>query len=694
MGGYNQMKDGPGSSGGSASMSKSNNPVQDRQLTLQMEELRSGRDWDYMVIFEEKIDPATNPEYKGEELEAANKRYAEQKKILHGIRQSGLIMEKGTLQNGDDLYIRISAPHARLEEEADRIDYNCQLKEKYGGGFTSFKVSKRDFFLGRDENEQEFAFRKVDRIRLVKSIIEAKRRDHGAGVNLASSLTNGTVKQAFALHENVQLNALAEIWASKWFRPQPLDAIRAYFGEKIALYFAWLGFYTKWLISPSLVGLILFMFSITQGVNNPLVPSYCVIMALWSTFFLEFWKREQVTYSVRWGMTEFEEEEQARPEFYGEEVISPVTNKKEVVYPKKKKVAKVAFSSMVITLLVAVVIIAVCGIFLFRMIVKHMEPWGPALAGMVNAIQIQILNAIYGKVAFKLNKWENHRTDTEYEDALIGKIFLFQFVNSYNALFYIAFFKSQADLFGHQDSCKKGDCLSELFTQVLCLLGTKIFVGNFTEVFIPYLKRKMKLRAERKARGGDDVVIPPAEYQATQTPFTSTFDDFSEMVIQFGYVTLFVVAFPLAPFLALVNNIVEIRADAYKLCNEYQRPFPTGAEDIGTWYYILEIMSTMAVITNCAIFAFTTKALEDYDGVTKLAVFVISEHIILLVKYTIAFVVNDVPSATMTLMERQTFGVRKHIFGEEDDDDFGMLDGAYTSSDDEEEPKKKGGSRV
>lgn len=36
---------------------------------------------------------------------------------------------------------------------------------------------------------------------------------------------------------------------------------------------------------------------------------------------------------------------------------------------------------------------------------------------------------------------ENHRTDTAYEDNLIAKTFMFQFVNSYASLVYIAFIK-------------------------------------------------------------------------------------------------------------------------------------------------------------------------------------------------------------------------------------------------------------
>lgn len=38
----------------------------------------------------------------------------------------------------------------------------------------------------------------------------------------------------------------------------------------------------------------------------------------------------------------------------------------------------------------------------------------------------------------------------------------------------------------------------------------------------------------------------------------SLFDEYLEIVIQYGFITMFVSAFPLAPFAALVNNILEV----------------------------------------------------------------------------------------------------------------------------------------
>lgn len=56
-------------------------------------------------------------------------------------------------------------------------------------------------------------------------------------------------------------------------------------------------------------------------------------------------------------------------------------------------------------------------------------------------------------------------------------------------------------------------------------------------------------------------------------------------VIQFGFVTLFVASFPLAPFFALLNNIMEIRIDAYKFTTQIRRLPAIRAENIGAVAY-------------------------------------------------------------------------------------------------------------
>ena len=52
-------------------------------------------------------------------------------------------------------------------------------------------------------------------------------------------------------------------------------------------------------------------------------------------------------------------------------------------------------------------------------------------------------------------------------------------------------------------------------------------------------------------------------------------------VIQYGFVTVFVAAFPLAPLFALLNNWIEIRLDAHKYVNVLRRPISERAQDIG-----------------------------------------------------------------------------------------------------------------
>ena len=55
-----------------------------------------------------------------------------------------------------------------------------------------------------------------------------------------------------------------------------------------------------------------------------------------------------------------------------------------------------------------------------------------------------------------------------HEDALIAKVFCFQFLNSYATLFYVAFIKDNITMFGHRERCLPNvygnpDCMAELY---------------------------------------------------------------------------------------------------------------------------------------------------------------------------------------------------------------------------------------
>lgn len=69
-------------------------------------------------------------------------------------------------------------------------------------------------------------------------------------------------------------------------------------------------------------------------------------------------------------------------------------------------------------------------------------------------------------------------------------------------------------------------------------------------------------------------------------------------VLQFGFITIFVAAFPLAPLFALLNNWVEVRLDAQKYVCENRRIVAERAENIGIWFKILHMLAHLAVISN------------------------------------------------------------------------------------------------
>ena len=97
--------------------------------------------------------------------------------------------------------------------------------------------------------------------------------------------------------------------------------------------------------------------------------------------------------------------------------------------------------------------------------------------------------------------------------------------------------------------------------------------------------------------------VAAADFSLRRNPYESTYDDFMELWLQFGHVFLFSSVYPLAAFFALLNNLLELKVDAYKLCRLTRKPTPRAVRDIGAWYAAFAVTSVFSVMTNLALVA-------------------------------------------------------------------------------------------
>ncbi|XP_008307804.1 anoctamin-7 [Cynoglossus semilaevis] len=566
-----------------------------------------------------------------------------------------------------------------------------------------FRNNKLERFLG--SNDHEVFFKTTQRHQVLYEILA--RTPYGSvkkgQVGVDRLLSEHIFTAAYPLHEGDYLHPGADVppqalsvrqilysyWAkwSCWKCYQPLDHIREYFGEKTALYFAWLGFYTAWLLPASIVGTVVFLTGLWVMVTD--VPSkevcdtsndyimcptcegcpywnysticvtykigvlfdnggtvfFSVFMSLWAVTFLEYWKRTCSTLSHRWNCSDFEEiEERPRPEFTAMApmtIRNPVTGAEEPYFPGKKRFQRIISGCMVIIMMIILVVMCLIAIILYRTMVSifiqksglrfissSAKRIASITASVLNLLIILLLSRLYTALAEILTRWEMHRTQNKYEDMFILKVFVFQFVNFYSSPVYIAFFKGRFvgypgkfnTLFGiRNEDCAEGGCLTELAQELLVIMVGKQLINNVQEFLVPKLKSWWQKRSLNQKQQGekkkDGVEKSQSQQQKEITPWEKDYQlllceglltEYLEMVIQFGFITVFVAACPLAPLFALINNWIEIRLDAQKFVTEYRRPVVERTPDIGIWLPIMQFITQVAVFINAFLIAFTS----------------------------------------------------------------------------------------
>jgi Calcium-activated chloride channel len=101
--------------------------------------------------------------------------------------------------------------------------------------------------------------------------------------------------------------------------------------------------------------------------DHEMTLAYTLIMSIWATFFLEFWKRRQATLAYRWGMLDYEDEETTRPDWKPTHARkSPITGKYEKYVPSIIYHSKLSVSVLVVLFSILIVIIAVGSMIVFK----------------------------------------------------------------------------------------------------------------------------------------------------------------------------------------------------------------------------------------------------------------------------------------------------------------------------------------
>lgn len=637
--------------------------------------------------------------------------------IIARLRSAGFAFSQIYVPSESAVYLRFGLSNKKLQEKAEALGMELPLKEELGAGYVEFSRERRDLFKNANRSSLEEGnpyFCPSDRILIIFATLQSKET-WGCDLDIERLVYKKKVLQAFAVHSKPEQSQLTkDVVYDRWWDPTwtpPFKKMKDYLGARVTLYFCFLSYYAKFLLPISIISIPAFV--VTRVFDNELVIAalrcvFGISVVLWTTIFLERWKRRNAIINIEWGLNDYHEDtsDDTRPQFQGETRIGfyckggfvplddiVVANDADAergnvetsdlprnAWHEPRAARNALLLSLVVTsLCVSIVATLLFLILHFRAsIVAYFTPrlgsFDNAIPGLLNAIVIAISDPIWRQVSVLLTRRENHRTNQRYENSIVLKRFSFQFFSNYSSLLYIAFVKPSG-------SCTNESCFDELESQMISLVISKATIQQILEIGVPFLvSRSKQFLSVRKgstqmsdtsdgirknglvfASSGDNQYVSESKLPM----YASTIEDYAEIVIQFGYFSLFGVAFPCAALVNLLNNLIEVRTDALKILCIAQRTNADDAADIGTWYHILQFLGWASVLTNTGLLVFTNKSVETVlsteSAVAKVVAFFIIEHILFTLKGLAAGLIKDVPGRTYRQLARQDYDAARFL---------------------------------
>eukprot|EP00924_Labyrinthula_sp_SR-Ha-C_P009697 maker-scaffold_22-augustus-gene-3.59-mRNA-1 protein AED:0.56 eAED:0.56 QI:0/0/0/0.5/1/0.5/2/0/639 len=380
-----------------------------------------------------------------------------------------------------------------------------------------------------------------------------------------------------------------------------------------------------------------------------------------------------------------------RPEFKAELIIPDVVTGVPVPFKSENNYnIKIATSASLIFTTGVVSFAAIAGVFVFEAFLKATDDFPPNVAeiisSIVNALAIRYLQYPFNYLARSLTDWENHKTDVDYNNHLVRKMFVFSFLNNYTTLIYVAFFRKWTTFSFSNEFCISDlDVLDEdnsashinvsvknLLSIDTCYptLGNLLIARFLTQNILPQAKQLKKLffsNADRKkAAGASTTEAPGKQFLLSQYKL---FDEYLDLAIQFGYMVLFIAAFPLAPALAMLSRSIEVWINATAILIKSRRPLLERAAGLGSWLEIFYVLLYIGIVLNAAILAFSSNEVLPINKIeVRVCAFLGIICLKYIVKYIVQCLVPEVPRWVEIQKRREEYYEQK-IFYEDDSEE-------------------------
>ena len=279
-----------------------------------------------------------------------------------------------------------------------------------------------------DEADQEVGYEDSlftirDRCALINEIVTQDIEVGGAGIYVpALAEKDHCVLDFFPLHTKEQLDdVVKDLFDFEHLTYNmltlPLDKFRMYFGEYIAIYFAYLQYFTWFLMPGAVLGIMFGLWQLAAGsILVDGITVFAMIVIVWVVFFPLLWRNLEYWYCLKWGTLTFDQNERPRPEFEGVYMRSTIDGRLFEYFPSSLRYQRRLLSLGVVAAFLLALGASVAGVIILRIWVTNSDvAMGDYYVSGANALTIMFFNNIYGIFAEQMNTWENYKTESEYE---------------------------------------------------------------------------------------------------------------------------------------------------------------------------------------------------------------------------------------------------------------------------------------